>query len=83
MTQLTKLKNTQKGNCVLNQSSFNTPVNKPLKLIKPQKAKVPLEFNKELLFVENNVNYGFARGTNIGHNVSSKAMRRLCASPQQ
>jgi GT2 family glycosyltransferase len=47
-------------------------VNKPLKLIKPQKAKVPLEFNKELLFVENNVNYGFARGTNIAIMLAQK-----------
>ncbi len=49
-----------------------SPVNKPLKLIKPQKAKVPWEFNKELLFVENNTNYGFARGTNIAIMLAQK-----------
>ncbi len=46
--------------------------NKPLKLIDPATRKAPLQFNKELLLIENKVNYGFAEGTNIGLRLAQK-----------
>jgi GT2 family glycosyltransferase len=45
--------------------------NKPLKIIKPP-IKVPSSFNKELLLVENTVNYGFAKGVNIATGLAQK-----------
>lgn len=48
--------------------------NKPLKLIKPQTAKVPLEFNKELLLVENKTNYGYTKGANIAMQLAQKQL---------
>jgi len=56
------------------QSKFFTynPENKPIALIRPQKQKIPLQFNRELLLIENPRNLGFASGTNVGIRVVQK-----------
>jgi GT2 family glycosyltransferase len=45
--------------------------NKPLKIMKPP-IKVPSGFNKELVLVQNPINYGFARGVNLGLQLAQK-----------
>lgn len=56
------------------QSTFFTynPNNKPLRLIRPAKQKIPLQFNGQLLLIENKTNLGFARGTNVGISLAQK-----------
>jgi GT2 family glycosyltransferase len=47
--------------------------NKPLKLIKPTNDRLPfLQFNKELILIENKTNLGFAEGTNVGLRLAQK-----------
>lgn len=47
--------------------------NKPIKLIKPTNSRLPYpQFNKELILIENKVNYGFAEGTNVGLQFAQK-----------
>ena len=52
--------------------------NKPIKLIKPNSyfstKKAILQFNKDLILIENKVNYGFAEGTNIGIRFAQKQL---------
>ena len=46
---------------------------KPIKLIKPTNSPMPqAKFNKELVLIENKVNYGFAEGTNVGLRLAQK-----------
>jgi GT2 family glycosyltransferase len=47
--------------------------NKPLKLIKPINSCLPfLQFNRELILIENKTNLGFAVGTNVGMRLAQK-----------
>ncbi len=56
------------------QSKFFTynPNNKPLRLIRPAKQKISLQFNGELILIENPANLGFALGTNVGIQIAQK-----------
>jgi len=45
---------------------------KPLKLVHPKKEKVSLHFSRQLLLLDNNINHGFALGTNIGIRLAQK-----------
>ncbi len=47
--------------------------NKPLKIVKPP-IKVSSGFNKELVLVENPVNYGFATGVNVAIHLAQKQL---------
>ena len=48
-------------------------LNKPIKIIKPTNSRRPyLQFNKELILIENKVNYGFAEGANVGIRLAQK-----------
>ncbi len=47
--------------------------NKPIKLIKPTESNpATQEFNKELILIENKVNFGYAEGANIGIRFAQK-----------
>lgn len=47
------------------------PANKPIRLLK-HPENVTLSFNKELVLIENPMNYGFAAGTNIALQLAKK-----------
>ena len=47
------------------------PDNKPIHLLKP-KENIFIDFSKELVLIENPMNFGFAAGTNIGLKLAQK-----------
>lgn len=50
-------------------------LNKPIKIIKPTNSRRPyLQFNKELILIENKVNCGFAEGANTGIRLAQKQL---------
>ncbi|MCL5877703.1 MAG: glycosyltransferase family 2 protein [Candidatus Bathyarchaeota archaeon] len=67
-----QIRNYAEGKSKVESTFFEyDPTNKPIKLFK-QPENVTFDFNKELVLIENPMNYGFATGTNIALKYAQK-----------